>query len=293
MNNAPIFIGGLAHSGKTVLRLMLLAQPHLSISRKVKLWNEFFNRYGNLSEPQNFERCLRAMLKNKQVQTLAPDEQRIRGEFSQGKPSYARLFALFYAHEAERQGKTRWGTQLGFVERLADPIFAAYPSAKMIHMVRDPRDRNTAVKSITRHRKGKTGWSTAKWIYSASLAWRNQKRYPDNYLVVHYESLVSNPEATMRQICDFIDEPYLPEMLAPLKESDTAVAPSLLSNQEIIFTQTAARQQMLDLGYSLATPKLSWHDRLLLYLVDGPANWLSLTFWNLYKARTIGKYVRS
>ncbi len=295
MENGPIYIGGLAHSGKTLLRRMLSVQPNLVISRKTKMWDRFYNQFGDLSRPQNFELCLAAMLQNRQVQSLAPDEARIRAEFWQEAPSYARLFALFQAHHAERLGKTRWGVQLGFAERLADPIFAAHPQAKMIHLIRDPRDRNTAVKSITQHRRGKTGWSTACWLYSVGLAWRNQKRYPENYLVVRYESLITSPEATLRQICTFLGEPFLPEMLAVMDGEDTAVSPPtpMLTKQEIAFTQAVARRYMLAFGYRLTNPQLSLRDWLQFYLVDWPTNWAVLTFWSVFRARSIGKYVRS
>jgi hypothetical protein len=163
----------------------------------------------------------------------------------------------------------------------------------MIHMVRDPRDRNTAVKSITRYRRGKIGWATACWIYSTSLAWRNQKRYPNHYLVVRYESLLADPQETLHQICEFLDEAFMPEMLAVLAEGDTAVSQPAPSKQEIAFTQIVARRQMLALDYPLTTPQFSLRDRLLFYLIDWPANRASMAFWDMFRARSIGKYVRS
>jgi hypothetical protein len=294
----PIFIGGLAHSGKTLLRLMLLTLPHLSISRKTKMWDRFYDAFGDLSQPSRFDRCLAALLQDKQIQRFEPDADRIRHVFKQGAPSYARLFALFHAQYAERLGKTRWGEQLGFVERLADPIFAAFPEAKMIHMIRDPRDRDTAVKATTQHRRGKTGWTTASWIYSAGLTWRNQQRYPNHYLVVRYESLMNSPEKTLRQICEFLGEAFVPDMLAVLdKKRDTAVAaptPSpTLSKQEIAFTQAYARQHMLAFDYPLIKPQFSLRDRLMFYFIDWPANRTSMAVWDIFRARSIGKYLRS
>lgn len=294
MEKGPIYIGGLAHSGKTLLRQVLSTQPHLLISRKTKMWHRFYNQFGDLSQPQNLNRCLATLRQKRQVQALEPDIDRIRREFRQGTPSYARLFALFHAQQAQRLGKTRWGVQLGFVERLTDPILAAFPTAKMIHMIRDPRDRNTAVKAKTLHRRGKAGWSTALWLCSAGLAWRNQKRYPESYLVVRYESLLAQPEETMRQICAFLDEPFLPEMVTVIEKGETAVSSTpAISKQDMIFTQTVARQQMLAFGYQPTLPELSLRDRLQLYLLDWPANQLGMAVWYLFKAPAIGKYVRS
>lgn len=295
MEQRPVFIGGLSHSGKTLLRRTLSVQPDLVISRKTKMWDRYYNQFGDLGDPQNFERCLAAMLQNKHIQALSPDKNRIRREFWQGVPSYARLFALFQAHHAERLGKTRWGVQLGFVERLADPIFAAFPQAKMIHMIRDPRNRHTAVKAITQHRLGKTGWVMACWLCSVSLAWRNQMRHPEQVLVVRFESLLAQPEETLRGICAFLDVPFIPEMLMVVADEETAVFPPspLLTKQEITFTQAVARRQMLALGYHLTTLQLSLRDWLHYYLIDWPANRISMTLWSVFRAPAIGKYVRS
>ena len=304
MDHGPIFIGGLAHSGKTPLRLMLSAHPNLALTRQTYMWSRFYNRYGNLSDPDNFERCLMAMLNYRGIQALQPDPENIRQRFGQGEPSYARLFALFHEGHAERLGKSRWGDQLGLVEQFADPIFAAFPAAKMIHMVRDPRHRQGAAKGLSRYRKGKIGWEIARWLHSINLMERNQKRYPDNYKVVRYETIVAQPEATIREICAFLNEDFLPGMIAgahinfDLKEDDgnfseegrmrlkNKVSGKPMLAREIIFTQAYARQQMLAFNYRIETPQLSWVDRLLLYLVDWPMNRMGMFAWHIAEARS-------
>src|SRR5690606_19411988 len=128
------------------------------------------------------------------VQYLNPDPARIRREFWQGEPTYARLFALLHEHYAEQQGKARWGDQTGLLECYADLLFAADPRAKMIQMIRDPRDRYAASLIRSPEGKGRAGGATARWLRSVRLAERNRRRYPDRYMVVRYESLVTQPE---------------------------------------------------------------------------------------------------
>ncbi|HEY7617816.1 MAG TPA: sulfotransferase, partial [Terriglobales bacterium] len=212
MENGPIFIGGLDRSGKTLLRRMLSRHPRLSLTRKTYMWSRFYNQYGDLAQPENLERCLQAMLQQKTIQAFEPDVDRIRREFGEGPATYERLFALFHKHNAERLGKPRWGDQLKLVERFAETIFAAYPDAKMIHMVRDPRDRYAAAfADIPRGKKTKrpdwrAGWSVARWLYSARLAEHNRKSFPERYLVLHYEALMLDPGKTLRIVCDFLGE---------------------------------------------------------------------------------------
>jgi hypothetical protein len=288
----PIFIGGLAHSGKTLLRLMLAAHPDLVLSRRTYMWSRFYRRYSDLGRPNNYERCLEAMLKQKGIRALQPDAGRIRREFAQGPPTYGRLFALFHEHHAQRLGKRRWGDQLGFVERFAAPIFAAYPSAKMIHMVRDPRDRCQTAMAVSRYRKGKVGWAIARWLYSARLARHNRERYPGRYKVVRYEALIARPEATLRDICDFLGEEFLPEMVAAATAGDAATSDDTHQNgrpfsaRDVAFTQSYARRHLLAFDYPLQPTALSLSDRLLFYFVDWPANRAGMAAWNILNARS-------
>src|SRR5206468_10786363 len=115
------------------------AHPALELTRHTDLWGRCHERSGDLARTDNLDRCLAAMLADERARTLQPDAERIRREFLEGPRSYARLFGLFHQHHAERAGKRRWGERLAFVERYAAPIFEAFPTARMIHMIRDPR----------------------------------------------------------------------------------------------------------------------------------------------------------
>ena len=87
------------------------------------------------------------------------------------------------------------------IEALADRILAAYPPAKFIHMLRDPRDCAAA---MMERRSGKEDrGSLTAWVHSARLAQRNMQRYPDSYMTVQYETLVRQPEQTLRQVTVF------------------------------------------------------------------------------------------
>ena len=130
-----------------------------------------------------------------------------------GPRTYASLFSLFLDHWAARQGKPRWGVQTGLIERYADPIFAATPDAKIIHMVRDPRDRYEGSLALWPNGRGRAGGATARWTYSGRLAERHARRHPDNYIVVRYEDMVLHTDATIRHVCAFLDVDFVPEML--------------------------------------------------------------------------------
>lgn len=303
MDAGPIFIGGLSCSGKTPLRLMLSAHPNIAMTRRTYMWSRYYGRYGDLRRPKQFERCLADMLRNKHIQALGPDPERIRREFRQGEPSYARLFALFQEHFAQRLGKARWGDQLGFVERYVDPIFAAYPGARLIHMVRDQRDRYAEAVPPARRRYGKFGWDTARWLHSVGLARRNQRRYPDRYLVLRYESLVERPEAILRQLCAFLGEEYTPTMLtmegairfggeateAPPPAAEPSAAEAI-SSGEIAFTQLHAGRALRAYGYLPMPTRLTPGEWLRFCVVDWPANLAGMLAWRTVEATPLARH---
>lgn len=298
----PIYIGGLDRSGKTTMRAFLVSHPNIAIpSVGSNMWTYFYGQYGDLSQPQNFERCLDALLHYKHVRFLQPDPERIRREFWRGPATYAHLFSLFLIHYAEGQGKPRWGAQTGLIERYADELFAAYPGIKIIHMLRDPRDRYEASLARWPNGKGRAGGHTARWLYSVNLAERNMRSYPASYKIVRFESLVEEPEATLRDVCAFLNENYLPEMLsmpsAPkqkarlLNGARLANGPSPLSTEyirnfrgriperELAFMQRYAGPKMQAYDYALEPLDFSPSDRLLLALFEYPNQWVRMAAW--------------
>ena len=168
VERGPIYIGGLDRCGKTTLSGFLTSHPRISVPAVgSNLWPYFYRQFGDLAQKENFERCLDAMLRYKHAVFLQPDPAWLRRDFAAGPRTYARLFELFHLQFAAREGKPRYGVQTGLIERYADELFTAYPGVRVIHMVRDPRDRYEA--SLTRwpDGRGRAGGAAARWSYSA------------------------------------------------------------------------------------------------------------------------------
>jgi hypothetical protein len=308
MENGPIYIGGPDRCGKTTLRAFLASHSRIAIPAVgSNMWTYFYGQYGDLGRPENFEHCLRDMLHYKHVHFLQPDPERIRREFWEGPPTYARLFALFLIHFAEREGKPRWGAQTGLIERYADQLFAAYPAAKIVHMIRDPRDRYEASLALWPNGKGRAGGATARWRYSVGLARRNQRKYPDRYKVVRFESMILQPEETLRDVCEFLDEAYEPAMLAMegapkhrtrmeqgLPDPAAQVSPvstdfiglfrQKISKRELAFMQMWAGREMRACGYAAEPLNFTPADWLRFASVEFPLNLGKMVAWRTWEA---------
>jgi hypothetical protein len=284
----PIFIGGAARSGKTLLRWLLSSHPRIAVSRRTEMWPRFFGRYGDLGRSENLERCLRAMLARKQVAALELDLERLRNDFRGGASTYARLFALMHEQYAERAGKPRWGDQTGLIERFADELMTAYQGARLIHMVRDPRDRYAAVRDRATRRPGALGRAMSEWLSSVGLAGSNAERHAGSCAIVRYEDLVTRPEETIRELCAFLGETFEPEMLrmegvrrydperartgSPISTAHVGAYRGEIDRSDIAFIQAVAGRAMRAVGYPLDPIRLSPGERFRCATLGWPAN---------------------
>jgi hypothetical protein len=297
--DSPVFIGGADRSGPGLLGELLEGHGSLAISRRTNLWTFYLDRYGDLSEPKNLDRCLDAMLSYTRIRAMQPDRARWRAEFLAGEDhSYFQLFLLLGRHYAESVGKSRWGDKSLNSERDAVRVLEAYPSAVMIHVVRDPRDRHA---SMVHHRGGRRGGvfgTTAVWLDSARLASTNAERFPGRYLVVRYEDLVTDPESKMREICEFIGEPFDPRMLTVDRGDGTGDrSPREFTRKsigrhaadvpirDVAFIERMLGSEMTRLDYRPTSGRsLRRLERLRLEVLDRPAAAIFLILWRPWSA---------
>jgi hypothetical protein len=167
----------------------------------------------------------------------------------------------------------------------------------MIHMVRDPRDRYAAGTGTRQRGAGKAGLAAARWLASAELGQHNLRRYPRRYIVVRYEALMADRERTLREVCAFVSEEFVPEMLTlegamrfgPEDQEADHVREgrprAALSQREVAFVQSYAGRGMAAYGYQPRPLRLSLADRLLFYCLDLPANLARAAAWRTIEGR--------
>jgi len=166
-------------------------------------------------------------------------------------------------------------------------------------MIRDPRDRFASSYARWKVRRGGVGAGTAEWLSSARIALEGERRFPDAYRIVRYETLVSEPEATMRELCAFIGEEYLPQILelggAPqmaegnssygarevkgISASSVGKFRDVLTPRQVAFMQRACAGEMATFGYAPEPVELSAVGRLAHAVVDVPVETAHLWLW--------------
>jgi hypothetical protein len=276
----PIFIAGLDQSGKTPLRRILDASSDIAFWRRSYFWTVMDGRFGDLSIDENLERCLRH-LEGSSALHGAIDVKRIGDEMRRGQRTYARLMALIGNAMAHKVGKARWGEQEGGVEERAERVFDAFPAARVLHMVRDPRDRYLA--TARRGRPGQLGISLLRSRRNMRCALANAQRYDGRYLIVRYEDLMESPEDTCLRVGGFIGEPTKGRLAAAAaavtqQRGRNSIGPIIgqfrrdMPLRQIRLTERWMGPELYAMGYPLLKPRVPAIERLRYSMVDVPLN---------------------
>jgi hypothetical protein len=296
----PVYVAGLERSGTSLMFALLASHPNLAMTRRTNLWRHFYGQFGDLTSPHDLDRCLETMRRYKRLVGLGTDWDRLRADLLAGPVSYPRLFALLEQQYADRLGRPRWGDKSLHTERYARQIVAADPGAKILHMIRDPRDRFASSYARWTVRRGGVGAGTAEWLSSARLALRNERAFPANCRAVRYESLATDPEGTLAALCAFIGEAYDPAMLAmegaptlrdggnssygrlepgTISTSSIGRFTQVLSPRQIAYMQARCAAEMATFGYTPAAVDLPVAERLSYAFRDVPVESAHLLLW--------------
>lgn len=301
-DRGPVFVAGLERSGTSLVYSLLASHPNVAMTRRTNLWRYFHGRYGDLSDDRALDACLDTMRRYRRLTVIGTDFDRVRAELVAGDRTYARLFALIEEQHAERLGKPRWGDKSLDTERHAEEILAAYPNARILHMVRDPRDRFASSATRWEHRWGGVGAGTAEWLASVRLGRAHAAAHPDNYLLLRYEDLVTEPGAALHAVCAFIGEPYDPEMFSmagaprfreggnssygrrePGRISTDSIGRyrEVLRPSQVAFIELLAGHRMDELGYTPDHPRLALTGRLRFTFGSAPLELARVAAWGV------------
>jgi protein-tyrosine sulfotransferase len=201
-----VIVGGCGRSGTTLVRELLDRHPRLACGPETAF----------LCDLANPERV---------AVEWSRDPGPIR-RLAAASPDVVAFTAAFLREHAAAEGKARWCDKTPRNVRNIPRILHAFPNARFIHVVRDGRD---VACSLRRHpketvRHGRVVPNTVdrppaegakRWVADTSLglAFKDHPRCFE----LRYERLVTEPEATLRELCAFIVEDFDPVMLDPSK----------------------------------------------------------------------------
>jgi hypothetical protein len=209
-----VFIVGCPRSGTTLLRLMLDSHPSLAIPDESHFIVELHDPARQLTPAQLTDEILERVFGHERFERWKFSPAAVRNMAAITRPlTYSEVIGTVFAAYAAAQGKRRWGDKsppyLLNIPLLAD----LFPQARFIHIIRDGREVAT---SLAAHE-----WGPPTPVAAASV-WQRQVRTgrragrqlpAERYLELRLENLIAEPGRVLREACEFLDEPFAPEML--------------------------------------------------------------------------------
>ncbi|WP_416306683.1 sulfotransferase family protein [Neptunicella sp. SCSIO 80796] len=207
----PIFIVGVQRSGTTFLRLLLNRHPDIYIPFETN-----FLYILKLSENTDFSDLSqkKALMKRilEEPLTAKGDIQFSDFERLDDVSNATQMIDMLFEENCQKAGKVRWGVKTPHYVLKMHQIMQLYPNARIIALVRDPRDIFLSQKGISWGIKDPVrmanAWNLAE--YSIEMI---RTLFPDNIKTVRYEDLIRNTEGMVKEICDFVQCDFQPSLL--------------------------------------------------------------------------------
>lgn len=197
-----IFVSGALRSGTTILHLMLNSHPEIHSPGEF----DFLFDYIEPIKQHNID-----FIKNKLKSDRIFNSQNL--SFSQCSSTSKSQFLMDLVNQVSKNKVLALNVHRNF-DRI--PIF--FPSAKYIHLVRDPRD--VARSCIGMGWAGNVYYGVDHWIDSEQ-SWQRLKTKltPNQYITIRYEDLICHPENELKKLCQFLAVKYDQKMLSYSKNS--------------------------------------------------------------------------
>lgn len=220
-SGAPVFVVGANRSGTTLLRLVLNAHSRLALPEELAYFNGRLAgvpldtwRAPGLTQDQ-YRRFVRSFVR-RHAETFAPlDTDALEAEImDHPEVSLRRPYATALAAWARCHGKARWGEKTPGNLFFAATILEMFPDARFVYIARDPRAGVASMLRATMFADDVAINALNRVRYATEGRGRLEQAVPPiQRMTLRYEDLVAEPEATVRSLCRFLDEPFEPSML--------------------------------------------------------------------------------
>lgn len=232
-----IFVLGYGRSGTTMMGHILGNHPDVYMFRELNFFEKLWDRKTErpLSGAEATDLAARLICINRHGYGILKDHSEYlekAGKIVNGITEKAftpkGVYEAFLRQTAAANGKSIPCEQTpGYVFYL-DEIIKLFPRARIINMIRDPRDvlasrkkkwrqYGLRIEPIPLHRTIRT------WVHyhpiSNSFLWKSAVKTAQPYIedgcvhLVKFEDLLSNPEGEVQKVCDFIGISYLEGLL--------------------------------------------------------------------------------
>jgi hypothetical protein len=162
--------------------------------------------------------------------------------------SYPELVRSFLAQMKEHEGAAHKRMVGVAVHRHFDRLLRVWPEARLLHLVRDPRD---VARSWIEFGWSGNAWAAAREWRELEQSWRAvaAKLPHEQVFELRFEDLVADPPNVLARVCAFLGLPYSDEMLRYHEHSTYGpVDPAQVAKWRSALSPTAQRLMEGELG---------------------------------------------
>lgn len=255
----PIFVLGFPRSGTTLMEQTLSAHPHIVAGDELPLINDLTGLMPRmLNSPLGYPEALAELWMGDQREAL----DNLRDYYLQ---KVAQMGIL-------TPGATRFTDKMPLNETHLGLIALLFPEAPLIHVIRHPLD--IMVSAISNHFTH--GFFCASALETAALHYVRvmdlvqtyRREMALRYLQVRYEDMVTDQEATVRSVLDFVGEPFDPKCLQFHENQRYARTASYAQVTERLYASSRFRYKNYRRQLEPVIPILQAHIERLGYTVD-------------------------
>lgn len=287
----PMFVSS-GRTGLTLLRLIFDSHPELAVAHEPRFLVPMAGKHrryerGGEVDVASFVEDLYGF---GNFRRLGIPEDDVRAALADVPPAdFAAAVRSVFGLYAASRGKRLYANKSPLSVTFLAPLGQLFPEARFVHLVRDGRD--VALAYLERD-KGPSSVAEAAfhWHLRVARGRRSGERLgPDRYREYRYEDLIDDPEATVRDICRFLELDYHPQMLDygdaaagflaeakhPEDHQHLALAPTKglidwrvsMSPQDLAMFEAIGGDLLEELGYERAAEKkvpapVVWWERI-------------------------------
>jgi hypothetical protein len=229
----PIFVVGHPYSGTTLVQLFISAHPHITSGPETHLFRNVLKNVKNWHL-----RCFTVnqsdIIFNKLQEHAKIDldndfKRKIRNMAADNKLSAAVLLdeLMRYFARMNTENDIRWLEKTPRHALSIPQITTIFPHARIINVVRDPRD---VVSSTLRFKIHTTSFQRLRYCARRARRWNREIKTAlsspvtdRQMLTIRYEDIIENPEKKLKEIMNFLGEDFIVESLDQFSKNYEAV----------------------------------------------------------------------
>lgn len=265
----PVFICGHRKGGTSLFRNLLEGHPDLMVyPNDLNLLYAYFPDFSKKeNEPDKLKTRLKKILIDDLHNQLSSNNKKQKFDFKEFETQFFKdlssnrlkdlkylieklidTYKLFYKNYSTDRRNFIPVVKETSIEIYASEIFTWFPNAKFIQIVREPKDNYSALKAGVSTYYSKLGENEKETLASTinraklgmELGLLNRKRFGQNkYKLIKFEDIVTEPEDTLSDVCDFLNIKFDNILLTPTQLGQPIKGNSF--NQEKKFTTVSSQ----------------------------------------------------